>query len=130
MIEIRLEIPCTPPSANHYKKPRIVTPRHAKPFLQWYLTDEAEAWHQAVSVVAAGRRIVATAFEVSFIVYMRSRRLIDTDNFSKCVLDSLTHAGVIADDKYVDDFHGHRRFDPANPRTVIIVKAENGQVIA
>jgi Holliday junction resolvase RusA-like endonuclease len=57
-----------------------------------------------------------------------NRRKRDVDNFAKCIFDGLTRAGAIEDDKLVDDFHGHRRYDPANPRTVIVVKSSQEQM--
>jgi hypothetical protein len=40
----------------------------------------------------------------------------------------LKHAGVIEDDRYIDDGHQHRRRDPLNPRTVIIVRSNQAQL--
>lgn len=129
MSELRLVVPMIPPSGNHYKSYRVVMPKHGgKPFVQWYLTPEAEAFYGCVQIVAAGRRIRGESLEVSYIVFLPTRRKSDTDNYSKCIWDSLTHAGVIEDDKLIDDGHQHRRYDPNNPRTVIVVKSDQEQL--
>jgi|GEM_PF-1386611 len=129
MNELRLVVPMVPPSGNHYKTYQIITPRGGgKPFVQWYLTPAAKAWYQMVAAVNAGRKLRGPSLEVHFIVYLPTRRKTDADNFSKCIFDSLTDSGAIEDDKLVDDFHGHRRYDPTNPRTVIIVKTAQDQM--
>jgi Holliday junction resolvase RusA-like endonuclease len=122
MSELRIVVPMIPPSGNHYKDCRIVFPRTKKPFLQWYHTREAEAWWWAVAMANKGQQIRGSVLEISYIVFLPQRRT-DTDNYSKCIFDALTKCNAIEDDRYVDDFHGHRRIDKLNPRTVIVVKS-------
>jgi Holliday junction resolvase RusA-like endonuclease len=121
MSELRIVVPMIPPSGNHYKDCRIVVTRNRKPFLQWYHTPEADAWWWAVAMSANGRQIRGNVLEISYIVFL-PRRSADVDNYSKCIFDGLTKCRAIEDDRYVDDFHGHRRIDKLNPRTVIVVK--------
>ena len=129
MSELRLVVPMIPPTGNHYKDCRIISPRGGgKAFLQWYHTPEAEAWWVCVAMVNAGRHIAGPSLEVSYIVFVAERRT-DTDNFAKCILDSLTKCGAIEDDRYVDDVHGHRRVDKTNPHTVIVVKTDQEQLL-
>ena len=130
MSELRLEIPMLPPSGNHYKTYKIIISRdpRQKAFAQWYLTPEAEAFYQCVSMVAGGRRVLGRQLEVTYIVFLPKLGGSDTDNYSKCIWDSLKHAGVIEDDRYIDDGHQHRRRDPLNPRTVIIVRSNQAQL--
>jgi Holliday junction resolvase RusA-like endonuclease len=129
MTELRLEIPMIPPSGNHYKTYRVVLPKNGAPaFVQWYPTKEAEDWWGAVAIIAAGRCVLGHALEVSYIVFRTPMMRADTDNFAKCILDALTKAGVIEDDRYIDDLHCHRRTDRNNPRTVIIVKSAQAQL--
>jgi Holliday junction resolvase RusA-like endonuclease len=114
-----------PPSNNHYKSYRVVIPKNGgRPFVQWFETEEAKAWLGAVAMIAAGRKIRGASLEVQYIVFMPDRRRSDVDNFAKCIFDALTKCGAIEDDRFVDDFHGHRRLDPTNPRTVIVVKSD------
>jgi Holliday junction resolvase RusA-like endonuclease len=127
MSEIRLVVPMIPPSGNHYKDFQIITPLGKKPFVQWYHTAEAKAWWGMVEMVAGGRKLRGPSIEISYIVFLPQRRA-DVDNYSKCIFDALTEAGVIKDDRYVDDFHGHRRIDPLNPRTVIVIKSAQEQM--
>jgi len=130
MSELRLEIPLIPPSGNLYKTYRIVFPRNgAKAFVQWHLTPEAEAFYAAVEMIAGGRHISGRSLEMTYIVFLPKRGGADTDNYSKCIWDSLKHARVIEDDRYIDDGHCHRRRDPLNPRTVIIVKSAQEQLL-
>ena len=127
MIELRLVIPLIPPSANHYRNYRIVIPKSGgKPFVQWYVTAEAEAFFAAVAVIAQGRFVAGESLDVSYIVFLGAGRRTDTDNFAKVILDSLKHAKVIRDDLDIDDLHCHRRKDVNEPRTVIIIRSNQG----
>lgn len=129
MPELRLEIPGIPPTGNHYKNCRIIVPKSgAKPFLQWYLTDEAEAWYQTVQVIVAGRQLRAEGYSVSYLVYVPDRRRRDSDNWDKCVFDSLTKAGAIHDDSAVNERHAYKRIDRQNPRTVIVISTVQEQM--
>ena len=129
MTELRLVVPSVPPSGNHYRTYRVVN-AGKKSFVQWYHTARAKEWWNLVAAAAKGRRLAAESYEVHFIVYRATLRNTDVDNFSKCVFDGLTRAGVIPDDKYIDDFHGHRRLDRQNPRTVILLRASQKQMFA
>lgn len=125
MSELRLVVPMIPPSNNTYKTYRIVTPKGGgKPFVHWYLTDTAEAWFGMVAMVAGGRQIRGSKYELQLVVFMPNARSIDLDNCFKVVGDGLQHAGVIDNDKHITDLHGHMRIDRLNPRTVIVVKTE------
>lgn len=128
MSELRLVVPLVPPSGNTYKTFRIVMPRRGRAFAQWYHTEEAKSWWAAVAAVNGGRHISGASLEVSYVVFMPERRT-DVDNYGKCILDSLTHCGAIEDDRFVDDLHGHRRIDKANPRTVIVIKTDQEQLL-
>lgn len=130
MSELRLVIPMLPPSGNHYKTYRVVVPKHGgKPFVQWYLTEEAEAWMAAVAVIAAGQQIRGPALELQYIVFFPDHRRRDTANFEKCIGDSLTKCGAIEDDSFITDTHGHKRIDAANPRTIIVVKTDQESLL-
>jgi crossover junction endodeoxyribonuclease RusA len=128
MNELRLTVPMVPPSGNHYKKFRVMPTANGKHVPSWYHTADAKVWWEEVALIAAGRRITGTSLEVQYIVYLPTRRKADVDNFAKCIFDALTRASVIDDDSLVDDFHGHRRYDPLRPRTVIVVKSNQEQM--
>lgn len=128
MNELRLVIPALPPSGNHYKTYRIVTPRNRKPFAEWYPTEEAKAWWSCVAMVNGGRQLRGPSLELQYIVFFPDRRRRDVDNAAKCLCDALTRCGAIEDDSLITDFHGHKRLDPLNPRTVIVVKCAQAQM--
>jgi crossover junction endodeoxyribonuclease RusA len=128
MSELRLEIPLVPPSGNNYTRARIVTPRSGKPFISWYHTEEAKAWWNAVAAVAGGRQLRGASYTVSYVVWLPTKARRDVDNFAKCCLDALTKCGAIDDDSGVTEIHGYKRLDRANPRTVIVIRSEQGQM--
>jgi Holliday junction resolvase RusA-like endonuclease len=130
MSELRLDIPGIPPSVGHYNAYRVVSPFNGKPFVQCYPTKEAKAWCATVAAVAAGRSLRASSYVVSFAVYLANARRQDVDNFSKCLLDSLTQAGVITDDSAIADLHCYKRIDRANPRTVIVIRGVDEPLFA
>ena len=128
MSELRLEIPMIPPSVGTYSRHRIVSTSRGKPFVQIYPTEEAKAWWETVARINAGRIIRGPILEVQYIVFLPDRRRRDVDNFAKCLLDALMKCGAIEDDSFITDLHGHKRIDPLNPRTVIIVRSNQAQL--
>jgi len=124
MPELRLEIAGVPPTNNHYKNFRVMPTRNGKSVPSWYHTAKAKEWFSAVAAHAAGRKLSAATYTVSYAVFTGSPVCTDVDNYAKCVLDGLAHCGVIDNDKNVIDLHGYRRIDRGNPRTVIIVRTE------
>jgi Holliday junction resolvase RusA-like endonuclease len=130
MPELTLEIPGCPPTANHYKTYRIVTPRGRKPVAIWYLTSEAKAWYASVAAIAQGRYLRGSEYMITYTVYFPDARRRDGDNLDKCLYDSLTQAGVIHDDSAVVEGHRYVRIDRVNPRTVITISARQEQMYA
>lgn len=128
MPELRLTIPGNPPSGNHYKGVQIMRGRDGKPFVKWFVTRAGETWYWDVQAIAAGRQLRGATYVVSYAVYTPTARGTDVDNYAKCILDGLAHAGVIDNDKNVIDLHGYRRVDRNNPRTEIIVKTDQEQL--
>lgn len=126
--DLRIVVPGNPPSGNTYKTYRIVPAGNGRSFVQWYHTPKAKEWWDLVAAAAAGRSIKAQSYQIHFIVYRETLRNVDVDNYTKCIFDALTKAGVITDDRDVDDFHGHRRLDRDNPRTVILVRSDQEQM--
>ncbi len=129
MPELRLEIPGVPPTNNHYKNFRVMPTRNGKSVPSWYHTAKAKEWFAAVCAHAQGRQLRDAAYTVSYAVYTPTAVCTDVDNYAKCVLDGLAHAGVIDNDKKVVDLHGYRRIDRANPRTIIIVRTAQMQLL-
>lgn len=118
MIELRITVPLEPPSVNHYKRLRVIG-KHVSTFV----TKEAKAFFNAVSVCAEGRSVNAKNYAVAFRVYQGKDSRGDVDNYSKCVLDGLVHAGVIHSDAAIIDLRISKQRDWSNPRTEIIVRA-------
>lgn len=127
MPELRLVIPGTPPSVGHYNAYRVAG-RPGKQFVQCYPTPEAKEWKATVAAIAAGRHLRGETYTVSYMIYLPTARRQDLDNFAKCLLDSLTDAGVIHDDCAVEEIHAYKRIDRQNPRTLIVVRTEQEQM--
>lgn len=128
MSGIRFEIPLTPPSVNHYKKPGILI-RGGQRVRTMVLTDEALAYKAAVGVFARGQTLVPDTkrerarmrYSLTAAVYMGAGQRGDGDNFWKCLADGLVEAGVIHSDAAVSEWHLYVYRDRDNPRTVIEV---------
>lgn len=126
---ICIEVPVRCPSVNHYKKPVILRTRNGTQ-RSFALTPEALAFRDAVAIFARGKTLSPTGatarskvrYAVACTVFLGEGERGDADNFGKCVLDSLQHAGVIHSDARVRLWHievedGERE----NPRTLIAV---------
>lgn len=132
MSELRLEIPGVPPSGNHYKTFRVMPARNGKSIPSWYLTKQAKEWFNTVEQIAAGRKVRSSTYTVSYAVFTPSLVCTDVDNYAKCILDSIAEAhgaGVIDNDKNVIDLHCYRRLDRNNPRTVIVIRSAQEQLL-
>ncbi|NYT67957.1 RusA family crossover junction endodeoxyribonuclease [Pusillimonas noertemannii] len=98
---IILDLPY-PPSVNTYWRHATIKGQ------QRVLISEAgrkyrKAVYEAVLMAAPSqRRVAAGRLEVGIKAYMPDRRARDLDNLPKALLDSLTNAGVIADDSLID----------------------------
>lgn len=117
MIELRITVPLEPPSVNHYKRLKVIG-KHVSTFV----TKEAKAYMAALAVCASGRSVNAKTYAIAFRVYQGKESRGDVDNYSKCVLDGLVHAGVIHSDSAVVDLRISKERDWSNPRTEIIVR--------
>lgn len=124
-----LEIPFTPPSVNHYKKPITLRTSNG-PRLSFALTPEAKAFHDAVAIFARGRSLVplTTAernrirYALTVTVFLGKKERGDGDNNWKCIADGLVRAGVIHSDARVRVWHMEVEDDDReNPRTLICV---------
>ncbi len=126
---IILEMPFTPPSVNHYKKPITLRTTNG-PRLSFALTEEAKAFRDAVAIVARGQTLIPeTAAERNKIryalvvtVFLGEGERGDADNYWKCIADSLVKAGVIHSDARVRSWHIEvEDQERHNPRTLICV---------
>ncbi len=126
--EIKLTIDGIPPSVGHYNAYRVAG-APGRQFVQCYPTKAAKDWKARVAAVANGRQVRSDEYTVSYLIYMPTARKQDLDNFAKCILDSLTAAGVIHDDSAVSEIHAYKRLDRSNPHTVIIVRAKQMEIL-
>lgn len=117
MNELRITVPLEPPSVNHYKRLRVIG-KHVSTFV----TKEAKVFMSSLAVCAAGRSVNAKQYAVAFRVYQGKKSRGDVDNYSKCVLDGLVHAGVIHSDAAIVDLRISKERDWDNPRTEILVR--------
>ncbi len=121
---IRLVIPGTPPSVNHYK---VKTRRGVT-----FVTSEALRFKRDVAVIAnhlslcGHERKSKNRYAVSIEVYRGAKAKGDVDNYAKLPLDALTEAFVIHSDDAVDELHIFKYRDVGNPRTVITVSVIGG----
>ena len=114
--EVSFTVPLTPPSVNHYKKPRGNG-------YGYYLTKEAQAYKDAVAVCSRSARIVAKGYAVTALIALGSGQRGDVDNFAKVILDALVYARVIHSDAAISRLTLEKTRDKENPRTEITVRA-------
>lgn len=113
-VPVTIIVPLVPPSVNHYVKH---TRRGGH-----YVTDEAKAFKDTLALFARrGARVVATKYEVRFVVFLGKGKRGDPDNFCKVIGDALKDAGVIHSDHKVRWVADTGR-DWTNPRTEIEVR--------
>lgn len=104
MIEITLP---WPPSVNHYWR----TPRSGPLSGRTLISEEGRQYRDAVALqvtLQRARHRTTARLRVEIEAWMPDRRRRDLDNLPKAVLDSLTHAGVWADDAQIDDLRIYR----------------------
>lgn len=91
---VSFTIPGTPPSVNHYK---------SRGRAGYYRRETADSWYATVAAMAHGQTVADKRcnYEVEAVVYLGPKQKGDLDNFAKCLLDSLVHAGVIDTDARV-----------------------------
>jgi len=134
-----IEIPFTPPSVNHYKKPVTLRTRNG-PQKSFALTAEAMAFLDAVHILSRGQTLVPSTaaakeqirYALTATVFLGKNERGDADNFWKCIADGLVRAGVIHSDARVRSWHievedGQRD----RPRTLICASVmERGLTLA
>lgn len=108
-------VPLLPPSVNHYKKP---TARRGH--IEWYVTDEAKAFIQAVGLFSRNESVRFEKYYVEIYLNLGPKARMDVDNCAKVVLDSLAKCGIIHSDAFVTDLAIHKRRAPES-RTCITI---------
>lgn len=123
---LKIIVPLSPPSVNHYTKHRVMT-INGQSTVSAYPAKEAKAWWAAVAACAGGQSLSANEYEIAYVVYQGSGERGDVDNYAKCLLDALVKAEVIDSDHKVFAIHGYKQRDRENPRTEIFIR-ECGQL--
>lgn len=89
-----------PPSVNHYWKSRVV--RKGTRFVpSVYVSDVGQEYQRTVKRLLDGVPRFTGQLRVQMLVQSPDGRARDLDNILKCLLDSLTKAGVWHDDSQV-----------------------------
>ena len=97
---IRMILPY-PPTVNHYWKTSVIRKgRRHVPHV--YIDLEGQEYRKRVKWYLEGIPTVEGLVNVIIVVNPPDKRRRDLDNLLKCLLDSLTHAGLWADDSQVD----------------------------
>lgn len=130
-----------PVSVNCYKAPRIVKPKGGKPFITWYLTDEAKAYKEEVAwrARAAGfHQPLQGRIAVHMALYPKrpqdaERRIrknphnwdddvqsLDLDNARKVILDALNGVAYI-DDRWIWSDSAERMEPDGEARVVVTI---------
>ena len=84
----------------------------------------AVAWRESAALQLRAQRgrtaPIAQDCAVTLRVY-RATSAGDVDNYAKAALDAMQDAGILADDKYVEELHLYRATDRHRPRVEITV---------
>ncbi len=121
---IRLVIPGTPPSVNHYKvKTRKGVTFVTKDAINFKLIVGFESRGRSL---CDGKKTSKNRYAVTLEIYRGAKQKGDVDNYAKLPLDALRDALVIHSDDAVDELHIFKFRDAANPRTVITVSVIGG----
>lgn len=78
-----------------------------------FMYQEAKDW-MAEAVLKLKKYKGENPTEVNIIYHLKRER--DIDGSVKLILDAMTKAGVVVDDKYILTLHLYKRFDKENPR--------------
>jgi Holliday junction resolvase RusA-like endonuclease len=121
MSSLKITVPLTPPSVNHYMKHRVATVNGHSTVMS-YPSRDAKDWWKAVDKASVGHRLEADSFEIAYVVYQGTNERGDVANYAKCILDALVKASVIDSDHKVTALHAYKVRDRANPRTEITIR--------
>jgi crossover junction endodeoxyribonuclease RusA len=87
-----------PPTVNHYWRSAVRLGRVCV-----YVSDKGRAYRQQVQTILAGAPKLTGRLRVVILAGVPDRRARDLDNLCKCLLDSLTAAGIWDDDSQIDE---------------------------
>jgi crossover junction endodeoxyribonuclease RusA len=102
-----------PPSLNRYY-------RHVG--AKVLISEDGRKYREMLARIIKRDRLLTGSIKADIFVERVDNRRRDLDNLCKCLLDSLTHAGVYMDDSQIDDLRIHRDGD-INHNLNVILKA-------
>lgn len=97
-----------PPSVNHYWLNRIAENKAGMKYVQTYISADGRAFKRKVAralqaQLGAQREPILGHCRLYVALHAPDRRRRDVDNYAKALLDSITEAGVWADDSQIRD---------------------------
>lgn len=97
-----------PPSVNHYWPNRIAKNKAGKMYVQTYISAAGKAFKRKVAralqaQLGGEREPILGHCRLYVALHAPDSRRRDVDNYAKALLDSLTDAGVWADDSQIRD---------------------------
>lgn len=110
----RLVLPW-PPTINHYYGRRPIGGVYIKP--------RGKLYRQLVWAKLRNVETVHGRLAVRLMACPPDRRVRDLDNVLKASLDAITHAGVIEDDKHIDDLHITRESPMKGGKLVVEIRS-------
>ena len=112
MLEIAYQLPY-PPSLNHMY---MRTKRGV------ILNDKARSYREdVISTIGKGHTTLKQDLAMRVYLYMPDKRKRDIDNPAKAIFDSLTHAGVYADDSQIKRLLIEHKGVESPGRVVVII---------
>ena len=90
-----------PPTVNHYWESRVVR-RGARFVSTVHVSQDGQRYRESIVRLLDGVQSLRGRLRVQILVQPPDGRRRDLDNVLKCLLDSLTAAGVWGDDSQVD----------------------------
>lgn len=119
-----------------FAAPTIVLPWPPTGNLIWrhagkrhYLSAEYKAYRTEVALLKIQRRVPSFTgrIAVELRCHAKDERSRDLDNVCKGLLDSLMKAGIIANDKFIDELHVRRMpIDRIRPRVEVWIRSLRG----
>ena len=89
-----------PPTVNHYWRTTVIRKgRRHLPHV--YISEDGDRYRRRVAAILRGVPNLSGPVQVAIAVFPPDKRQRDLDNLLKCLLDSLTKAGLWNDDSQV-----------------------------
>ncbi len=110
---MKIEFPFSPPSLNNL----FPTSRSGLRFKSKRYKEFIEMFGQYIPEIDP--KLLEGDLRVEINFYFKDKRRHDIDNFSKAILDTLVHYGIIGDDNQITVLHLEKYYQKNDPLTVI-----------